>query len=255
MTVLADQSASVFGSGNVVTITSLSSNFMSYIFQGCYKSGSAKITMGTGSFLDVVTTQPHASLNGLIPLVAWRIRDETCYLAEGSVHDTGVVMEWARSVQLFDDIQQTSDIAANMVSNGGVYFVPGFHGLQAPVQDPTATAGFIGTDCDLFFQIKLSILHENSKFSQNVFPSHNLRHAGLTLASTKKEMLRALLESIAFSQKQLVEAFLSETDYKFEKLVVDGGVARNDFIVQMIANLTGMKCQTFVSNLNLVLKV
>ena len=52
-------------------------------------------------------------------------------------------------------------------------------------------------------------------------------------------MLRALLESIAFSQKQLVEAFLSETDYKFEKLVVDGGVARNDFIVQMIANLTG----------------
>ena len=51
--------------------------------------------------------------------------------------------------------------------------------------------------------------------------------------------MRALLESIAFSQKQLVEAFLSETDYKFEKLVVDGGVARNDFIVQMIANLTG----------------
>ena len=54
-------------------------------------------------------------------------------------------------------------------------------------------------------------------------------------------MLRALLESIAFSQKQLVEAFLSETDYKFEKLVVDGGVARNDFILQMIANLTGLR--------------
>ena len=54
-------------------------------------------------------------------------------------------------------------------------------------------------------------------------------------------MLRALLESIAFSQKQLVEAFLSETDYKFEKLVVDGGVARNDFILQMIANLTGIR--------------
>ena len=69
-------------------------------------------------------------------------------------------------------------------------------------------------------------------------------------------MLRALLESIAFSQKQLrfsqpeflflitvfrlVEAFISETDYKFEKLIVDGGVARNDFILQMIANLTGI---------------
>ena len=64
---------------------------------------------------------------------------------------------------------------------------------------------------------------------------------GLSLVTTKEEMLRALLESIAFSQKQLVEAFLSETDYKFEKLVVDGGVARNDFILQMIANLTGLR--------------
>ena len=63
--------------------------------------------MGTGSFLDVVTDTPHASLNGLIPLVAWRIPGEegeveTKYLAEGSVHDTGVVMEWAKYVKSFD---------------------------------------------------------------------------------------------------------------------------------------------------------
>ena len=43
------------------------------MFTGCYRTGFAKITMGTGSFLDVVTDSPHASLNGLIPLVAWRI--------------------------------------------------------------------------------------------------------------------------------------------------------------------------------------
>jgi len=185
--VLADQSASVFGSG-------------------CQKTGSAKITMGTGSFLDVVTATPHASLNGLIPLVAWKIGEETSYLAEGSVHDTGVMLNWAQSTGLFQIIDETSDIAERLNGNGGVYFVPGFHGLQAPIMDPSATAGFIG----------------------------------LNLVTTKEEMLRALLESIAFSQKQLVEAFLSETDYKFEKLVVDGGVARNNFILQMIANLTGL---------------
>merc|ERR1719381_445234 len=76
--VLADQSASVFGSG-------------------CNRVGSAKITMGTGSFLDVVTSSPHASLNGLVPLVAWKIREETVFLAEGSVHDTGVLVDWARN--------------------------------------------------------------------------------------------------------------------------------------------------------------
>ena len=123
--VLADQSASVFGSG-------------------CYRLGSAKITMGTGSFLDVVTSSPHASLNGLIPLVAWKIGGETLYLAEGSVHDTGVVMEWGRSTALISHLDTSSDEARQLEDNGGVYFVPGFHGLQAPVMDSSATAGFIG---------------------------------------------------------------------------------------------------------------
>ena len=164
--------------------------------------------MGTGSFLDVVTSSPHASLNGeknylhkklprvlpfwyvfgnglhrfrmqyqiylstkskkwieyvvylaiglifaltiyylpkgLVPLVAWKIHGDTSYLAEGSVHDTGIVMEWARSIDLFQNIEETSQIADSAASSGGVYFIPGFHGLQAPVMDPTATAGFLG---------------------------------------------------------------------------------------------------------------
>ena len=95
-------------------------------------------------YKDVVTASPHASLNGLIPLVAWKMGEETVYLAEGSVHDTGVVMEWARVNQLYTDITTTSHLATSLTNNGGVFFVPGFHGLQAPVQDPTATAGFIG---------------------------------------------------------------------------------------------------------------
>ena len=165
--VLADQSASVFGSG-------------------CYRTGFAKITMGTGSFLDVVTSTPHASLNGLIPLVAWKIREETVFLAEGSVHDTGVVVEWAGKIELYTDIKATSDIACSINSNGGVYFVPGFHGLQAPILDPTATAGFIGR-----------ILDRKWRSHEGTFSC-----SGLSLASTKREMLRATLESIAYSQKQ-----------------------------------------------------
>ena len=37
---------------------------------------------------------------------------------------------------------------------------------------------------------------------------------GLSLTTSRDMMLRAVLESIAFSLKQLVEAFLSETNYK-----------------------------------------
>jgi len=187
LAVLADQSASFFGSGS-------------------HSIGSAKITMGTGSFLDVLTSSPHASINGLVPIVAWRIGSETAFLAEGSVHDTGGMVEWAGSVGLFQHVGQSSLTASRVESTRGVYFVPGFHGLQGAVGDSTATAGFLG----------------------------------LRLDTTKSEMLRAVLESIAFSQKQLVEAFLDETDYKFDQLIVDGGVAQNDFILQMIADLTGL---------------
>jgi len=187
LAVLGDQSASFFGSG-------------------CYSDGSAKITMGTGSFLDVLTASPHASINGLIPLVAWQIGDETAFLAEGSVHDTGGMVEWAGSIGLFHHVGESSDVASSVESTRGVFFVPGFHGLQGAVGDSTATAGFLG----------------------------------LRLDTTQSEMLRAVLESIAFSQKQLVEAFLDETNYKFDQLVVDGGVAQNDFILQMIADLTGL---------------
>ena len=81
----------------------------------------------------------------------------------------------------------------------------------------------------------IEILKKNFKFWEKYTPGF----IGVSMSSSRHHMLRALLESVAFSQKQLVEAFLSETDYKFEKLVVDGGVARNDFILQMISNLTG----------------
>ena len=60
------------------------------------------------------------------------------------VHDTGVMVDWAHSVGLCDSVQEASQAAAALPDTGGLCFVPGFHGLQAPVLDPTATAGFIG---------------------------------------------------------------------------------------------------------------
>lgn len=185
--VLADQSASAFGSG-------------------CFEDGSAKLTMGTGSFLDVITLKPHASMNGLYPLVAWKIGEEIVFMAEGSVSDTGGMIQWAEKVGLFQDIGKLSEIVSGLDGSGGVYCVPGFNGLKAPVSDPAGTAGFIG----------------------------------IGFSTTKEEMLRALLESIAFNVKQIVEAFLSETNYKFSKLMVDGGVSQNDFILQQIASLTSL---------------
>ena len=40
-------------------------------------------------------------------------------------------------------------------------------------------------------------------------PAATAAFLGLTLATTKQQLLRAVLESVAFSQNQLVDAFLS----------------------------------------------
>ena len=79
--VMADQSAAVFGSG-------------------CFNKGDTKITLGTGSFLDVNTgNKPHASISGLVPLVGWRYDDDRlAFLTEGSHQDTGSIIEWARKM-------------------------------------------------------------------------------------------------------------------------------------------------------------
>ncbi|XP_054278274.1 putative glycerol kinase 5 [Macrosteles quadrilineatus] len=79
---LGDQSASLFGSC-------------------CFKEGDTKVTLGTGTFLDVNTgRKPHASISGLYPVVAWRFNDELVYMAEGSSSDTASLIHWLLNMGL-----------------------------------------------------------------------------------------------------------------------------------------------------------
>ena len=78
-----------------------------------------------------------------------------------------MIMFVPRSVGLYEDITATSDTVSRLEDNGGVYFVPGFHGLQAPVMDPTATAGFIGKNVIGSFNLGL-VCYECSFYSFTV---------------------------------------------------------------------------------------
>ena len=67
--------------------------------------------MGSGSFLDVNTGKDiHASMQGLVPLVGWRIGDDLVYLAEGAYHDTSSVIIWAQNMGLFENPSDSSTI-------------------------------------------------------------------------------------------------------------------------------------------------
>ncbi|XP_038121855.1 putative glycerol kinase 5 [Culex quinquefasciatus] len=178
----------------------------------CLEKGEVKITMGTGSFLNINTgVTCLASVHGLYPLVGYRLKtrnssSELVYLMEGASNDNGSIIEWAMSIGLFTDPRETSQMALSVPDSDGVSFIPAFSGLGPPIRDDTAGTGFIG--------IK---------------------------ASTRKEhLVRALLESLAYRIALLYVCALKETNYTFKVIKVDGGVSRNDFICQTLADLTGL---------------
>ena len=79
--------------------------------------GQLKISLGSGSFLDVNTGKDvHASMQGLVPLVGWRIGDDLVYLAEGAYHDTSSVIIWAQNMGMFENPSDSSAIG-NTIGN------------------------------------------------------------------------------------------------------------------------------------------
>uniref|UniRef100_A0A3B4D034 Glycerol kinase 5 n=1 Tax=Pygocentrus nattereri TaxID=42514 RepID=A0A3B4D034_PYGNA len=186
---MADQQAAMFG-------------------ECCFDTGDVKITMGTGTFMDINTgNKPHTSVAGLYPLVGWKIGSEVVYLAEGNAAGTGTAIKWAQEIELFSDVKETDSMANSVKDSDGVCFVPSFSGLQAPLNDPKACAAFMG----------------------------------LKPSTTKSHLVRAILESIAFRNKQLFDVMLRETRIPIMKIRADGGVCTNDFIMQLTTDLLGRK--------------
>ncbi|GCC38563.1 glycerol kinase 5 isoform X1 [Chiloscyllium punctatum] len=185
MALAADQQAAMFG-------------------ECCFEPGDVKLTMGTGTFMSINTgTKPHASVTGLYPLVGWKIGSEITYIAEGNASDTGKVIQWAQQLGLFSDVAETENIAQEVPSSDGVFFVPSFSGLQAPLNDPNACASFLG----------------------------------LKPSTTKIHLVRAILESIAFRNKQLYDTMLKEIHIPITCIRADGGICSNRFVMQLTTDL------------------
>lgn len=188
---MADQAASLFGSG-------------------CFKPGDLKITMGTGSFVNVnAGVKPHASVTGLYPVLGWRVGKETVHIVEGASNDTGTLIEWTRKIGIINDPADTAPLAKSVEDSDGVCFVPAFGGLQAPMNDNSAAAGFIA----------------------------------IKPTTRKNHLVRALLESIVYRILMIYESLCKETDFTYRKIRVDGGVSRNDFVLQLLADLTGLEVE------------
>lgn len=173
--------------------------------QACFDAGMAKNTYGTGCFLLMNTGEtPVTSKNGLLTTIAWGLNGRVNYALEGSVFVGGAVIQWLRDeLHLIESAAQSEEFARKVPDSGGVYVVPAFVGLGAPHWDPYARGTI----------------------------------SGLTRGSNSFHIVRAALESIAYQVSDLLEAMRQDAGMRKGSLLVDGGAAANDFLMQFQADL------------------
>jgi len=180
--------------------------------QGCLSAGQAKCTFGTGAFL-LVNTGPTAprSRNGLTTSVAWSLRGQADYCLDGQVFTVASAVRWLTDVGLITAPTDLDPLAAD--GAGDVLCVPALAGLAAPWWRGDARASF----------------------------------AGIGLASTKGNLVAAVLQGIAAQIAELVAVVEQDTDEELQLLRVDGGLTRSVALMQMTADLCQVPIEVYSS--------
>ncbi len=173
--------------------------------QTCFEKGEAKNTYGTGCFLLMNTGEkPIFSKNGLVTTIAWGLDNKVTYALEGSIFVAGAALQWLRDEMRMIDSAADSDYMARKVPDtNGCYVVPAFTGLGAPYWDQYARGVIVG----------------------------------LTRGVNKYHIIRATLESIAYSADEVIKAMESDSGIALTSLKVDGGASANNFLMQAQADI------------------
>lgn len=193
--------------GHEVPIGGVAGDQQAALFgQAAFEEGSVKNTYGTGSFILMNTGSKAVTSNqGLLTGIAWRIDGKTTYALEGSVFVAGSGIQWLRDgIKVIKDASETEALARSLNSNEGVYIVPAFVGLGTPYWD--------------------------SEVSGAIF--------GLTRGTTEAHFARAMLEAITYQVNDVISVMKEESGLSLATLRVDGGAARNNFLLEFQSGIT-----------------
>ncbi|CAI9267411.1 unnamed protein product [Lactuca saligna] len=184
--------------------------------QSCRK-GEAKSTYGTGAFILLNTGEEVIpSKHGLLTTLAFKLGKDAPanYALEGSIAIAGAAVQWLRdSLGIIRSASEIEELASQVESTGGVYFVPAFNGLFAPWWRDDARGVCIG----------------------------------ITRFTNKSHIARAVLESMCFQVKDVLDSMHKDAGEKGETknekgqflLRVDGGATVNNTLMQIQADLLG----------------
>jgi glycerol kinase len=177
--------------------------------QACLGAGEAKNTYGTGNFMLLNTgTERVRSHHGLLTTVCYQIgRQDPVYALEGSIAVTGSLVQWLRdNLGMISSAAEIEHLAATVEDNGGAYFVPAFSGLFAPHWRSDARGAIVG----------------------------------LTRYVNRGHLARAVLEATAFQSREVLDAMNADCGVMLTSLKVDGGMVRNELLMQFQADILGV---------------
>lgn len=172
---------------------------------GITDPGRVKVTLGTGSSLMCPTGVRKASTHGLSETVAWATDGAVVHALEGNITVSGHAAAFASEMLGLAGPEALTDLARTVENSGGVVFVPALAGLGAPHWRDAAR----GVVC------------------------------GLSLASRPAHIARAALEGIAHQICDVVGAIEADLGSEVSSIAVDGSAARNDLLMQMLADFSG----------------
>jgi glycerol kinase len=144
----------------------------------------------------------------MLTTVAWDLGpSKPTYALEGSIFVTGSAIQWLRDgLNIINNAAQVGPLVASVADSGGVVVVPAFTGLGSPWWDPYAR----GIIC------------------------------GITRGTSRAHIARAVVQSMTFQTRDVVEAMVQATGVPLVDMRVDGGAAVMDMMLQMQADQLGV---------------
>jgi len=178
------------------------------IGQCCFEPGSLKSTYGTGAFILLNTgSRKIYSKNRLLTTIAYKINGKTTYALEGSIFIAGAGVQWLRDrMKFFKKAPETEKIVKSLKNNSDIYLVPAFTGLGAPYWKAN---------------------------SRGVL-------SGITRDTGPKELIRAVIESVAYQTYDLFEA-MKHDGLRPKVVKVDGGMVMNNWFSQFLSDIINVK--------------
>jgi glycerol kinase len=156
----------------------------------------AKVTNGTGTFVDI-PVEGYSRVKGLVPLVLLKHRETTFYGLEGYLPTSGTAVDKMLNLGI---LKSYSDLEDDSDSEG-VLMVPALAGLQIP-RLPRAKGMVYGLD----------------------------------RGTTRNGLISALLKSIAFQVRFVLEA----SGRRVEALRANGNLSRSTRLLKYISSITGL---------------